>query len=139
MKKGDIENVTAKYNSGFTTLEEDRLLRDPKNSSSSLIHSWLAKVTQKKESIPEYLNDSLWIAFEQTKRRKQRVLYSRISIAASVVFCLALLLNYNKTSELSYAKKEALLNEVLSMYVSTKEMNHNIIYQDDLVIIYTNN
>jgi hypothetical protein len=139
MSKETIDKIKEKYEAGTSTLSEEKLLFTTSNETDPRIEAWSAFVSQKKKTAPLDLSTSIWNSIEKKKRKKHQ-LSIRVMLAAASVFLIAFLaLNQFSNKEISHKEKEALLAEALDMFSDSepKELAQNIIYEDDMVIIYT--
>lgn len=139
MKEDNIKELIRKYEAGKSTLEEEQLLFATTYASVPKHKALVAFVKAHKKTAPKDFNETLWTSFEKKKAKNQRFRIGLLSAAASVLLLITIAVNSFKPTELSYAEKQALLQEVLSMFPKTEQMQstQNIIYQDDLVIVYT--
>lgn len=139
MKEEKNENLIEKYKAGASTLHEEQFLFDNAEKSKSTIEAWATFVKRNKREAPENLNGTLWESFQNRKIRKRRIITGIISAAASVILIIALFIGNAGQEKLSYSEKEAFLNEALNMFagIEQTQTQQNIIYENDLIIIYT--
>jgi hypothetical protein len=142
MKKETIKSLTHKYKQGETSKEEENFLIENAKISDKSIHSWLAPLKSNKEQIESQKGKISWDSFENKIEKKRKFKFGLvIAAAASFALIATLSLGTPTENELSYAEKELLLNEALNMYKSKEVVlkSEQILYEDDMVIIYTNN
>lgn len=139
MKEKKIEKLIEKYEAGASTLHEEQFLFDNAENSHSMIEAWFTFVKHNKREAPENFNDTLWDSFQNRTIRKRRFKIGIMSAAASVILIIALFIGNPGQKKISYIEKEALLNQALNMFVSAEQVQaqYNIIYESDLIIIYT--
>ena len=139
MKEDTIKKLIEKYESGTSTLEEEQLLFEATNTSAPEFKALGAFVKAHQKTAPEGFNEILWASFEKKKLRNNRFIIKTLSAAASVLLLITFAISSLKSKELSYAEKQALLEEALNMFPETEQMQtvQNIIYEDDLMIVYT--
>lgn len=139
MKEDKIENLIEKYEAGASTLQEEQFLFDNAEKSKPEIEVWSTFVKQNKRKAPENFNDALWDSFQNRKIRKRRFVTGIMSAAASIILIIALFIGNPGQKKLSYSEKEAFLNQALDMFAGTEQIQtqHSIIYENDLIIIYT--
>lgn len=139
MNKEEFKKLTKKYEAGTSTLAEEQFLFNNTKDSDPAIETWSAFVKQKKKTAPADLNDSIWNAIQTKKIKKRRLAIRIMSAAASVLLFIFISINHVSTNKMSNDEKEALLNEALTMLAVSeqKETGQNIIYEDEMIIIYT--
>ena len=138
MKSSAKDDLMRKYLAGESTLEEEEKLFNPGDQRTG-IEAWSTYVNQNRKKTPAGLADSIWANIKARDRRKQRFLVGLYGIAASVALCIAVLVYKTDNKNTDYAEKEALLNEALSLLSKepNPDGNQRIIYEDDMVIIYS--
>ena len=134
MKEDNINRLIEKYKSGETSLEEEKILFEEEFTSDDSIKKWIEFAKKQKQSTPENFNDTLWESFQKKKQGRARMFATVISVAASIILLLILVINKSGQAKLDYAKKQALLEEARSMF---KESQSHIIYEDEFIQIYT--
>lgn len=139
MKKDSIKNIIEKYNTGNSTLEEEQFLFEATEISEPKFKALGAFVNAHKQTAPKGFNATQWEAFEKKTSKNRRFRIGMLAAAASIALLIMLTINNLKPKELSYAEKKALLDEVLSMFPETEQIQtaQDIVYEDDLVIVYT--
>lgn len=139
MNKEEIKKLTDKYKAGASTLGEEQFLFNSAENSDPAIEAWSAFVKQKKKAAPADLNNSIWEAIQTKKIKKRRLSIRIMSAAASVLLLFSISINHLSTNKMSIDEKEALLSEALNMLEISeqKEIEQNIIYEDEMIIIYT--
>ncbi len=138
MKEDTIKALIEKYEAGNSTLEEEQLLFETADPSASEFKALGEFVKTHKKTAPKNFNDTLWASFEKKTFRNNRFI-KILSAAASILLLITITINSLKPKELSYAEKQALLEEALNMFPETEQVQtlQNIIYEDDLVVVYT--
>ncbi|WP_455168739.1 hypothetical protein [Aegicerativicinus sediminis] len=134
MKEDNINRLIERYKSGETSLEEEKILFEEEFTSDDSIKKWIAFANKQKQSTPENFNDTLWESFQKKKQGRARMFATVISVAASIILLLTLVINKSGQAKLDYAEKQALLEEARSMF---KESQSHIIYEDEFIQIYT--
>tara|TARA_Y100001949_G_scaffold18032_1_gene12804 strand:- start:271 stop:606 length:336 start_codon:yes stop_codon:yes gene_type:complete len=99
---------------------------------------WSLYVEGHKQPIPPGISEKVWAGIRRRKQKRQRIM-----IAASVAASLALLITFfvPANQEQSDAEKRRLLQEALSMFPEEEKTPNevDIIYEDDMIIIYVGN
>ncbi|GAL88415.1 hypothetical protein JCM19538_2928 [Jejuia pallidilutea] len=128
-----------KYEAGNSTLEEEQILFETADASTPKLKALGAFKKAHKKAPPKGFNDTLWTSFEGKTSRKRRFSVVMLSAAASVVVLIMIAIYSLQPKTLSYAEKQALLDEALSMFPETEQIQRaqHILYEDDLVIVYT--
>jgi hypothetical protein len=139
MKEDEIERLIEKYKEGNSTLNEEQFLFDNAKNSKPSLEAWSTFVKNNKIETPKNFNDILWESFQNKKIRKSKRLLGIISVAASVILLISFFIANLEQKELNYSEKETLLNQVINMAASSglKEIQQSIIYENEMVIIYT--
>ena len=139
MKEGEVERLIKKYKEGNTTLNEEKFLFDNAQNSEPSFEVWATFVRNNKMEAPKNFNDTLWESFQNKRIRKRKIFVGIISAAATVILLISLSITNPQQKGLSYAEKEALLNQALSMVSNSEraEIPQNIIYENEMLIIYT--
>ena len=139
MKEDEIERLIEKYKEGNSTLNEEQFLFDHIKNSEPSLEAWSTFVKNNKKETPNNFNDTLWESFQNKKIGKRRRFVGVISAAASVILLISLYIASPKQKEVSYSKKEDLLNQALNMVSNSEpsEMQQSIIYENEMIIIYT--
>ncbi len=141
MTSSKPDELVEKYLAAATTLEEEETLFDGENQQPGLAE-WATYRKQKRKRAPSNLPDTIWSAIQRRRRNRRRILIG-VPAAASIAFIVvSLILSSGPLPQdegpITYDEKEALLKEALSMFPDEKPTTaeENIIYEDDLVIIY---
>lgn len=136
MNKEKSDDLIKKYLDADSTLEEEGRLF---NTEYSGVEAWSGYVKNKRKTAPANLQSTIWKSIQKRKRRKQRFLTGISAVAASITLLMIVFFNRPNDQEISYHQKEVLLNEALSMFPEEQNTTdkRNIIYEDDVVIIYT--
>jgi|SRR5680860_564689 len=139
MKEDKTERLIKKYKEGNSTLNEEQFLFDNAKNSEPSLEVWSTFVKNNKTETPENFNALLWESFQNKKIRKRKIFVGIMSAAASVILLISLFLANPKQEELNYSEKETLLNLALDMVSNPGlvEIEQNIIYENEMVIIYT--
>ena len=139
MEEDKIDDIIKKYEEGNSTLTEEQFLFDNSTNTESSLEKWSVFVKSNKVEIPKDFNNTLWDSFENKKNNKRKILIRTLSAAASIIILISIFIGYPKQKELDYAEKKALLNEAIQMASNsgTEEIEQNIIYENDIIIIYT--
>ena len=139
MKEEKIERLIEKYKEGNSTLNEEQFLFDHVKDSELSLEAWFTFVKNNKRVTPNNFNDTLWESFQNKKIGKRKRFVRIISAAASVILLISIYIAYPKQKELSYSEKEDLLNQALNLVSNSDltDIRQNIIYENDMVIIYT--
>lgn len=140
MNADKLKYLIERYESGVSTLEEERMLFDHFENSDSSLGAWATFVKQNKSDVPRDLSESLWQSFEGRKPRKSRLLIKLFSAAAAVLLAIVIFIGFPTNDKQSYSEKEALLNEARNMFTkndSPKYYKNEIIYETDEMIIYS--
>ena len=133
-----MEKLIDKYLKAESTLEEEKEYFDEESGKSNQ-DLWSSYVKKSRIEAPDNINDSVWEAIQSVRNGKNRLIYGLVAVAASVALILAFSINSAKQKNNNYEEKAALLTEALSMFQQNeqKEEQRNIIYEDELIIIYT--
>lgn len=139
MNKEEIKLLIEKYEAGDSTLSEEKFLFNSVENSDPATETWSTFAKHKQKTAPVDLNNSIWETIQNKKQKKRRLSIGIISAAASVLIFLFISINHFSSNKMSSSEKEVLLNEALEMLASTqqKETEKNIIYEDEMIIIYT--
>lgn len=139
MKEDEIEILIEKYKEGNSTLNEEQFLFDHIKNSEPSLEAWSTFVKNNKKETPNNFNDTLWESFQNKKIGKRKKFVRIISAAASIIVLISLYIFSPKQKELSYSEKEDLLNQALNMVSNSvpSEIQQSIIYENDMIIIYT--
>lgn len=139
MKEDEIKRLIEKYKEGNTTLNEEQFLFNHTKDSELSLEVWSNFIKNNKKETPTNFNATLWESFQNKKIGKRKRFVRIISAAASVILLISFYIASPKQKELSYSKKEDLLNQALNMVSNSElsETQQNIIYENEIVIIYT--
>jgi len=137
MKKQQSDELLKKYEAGLTSLSEEEQLREAAEDLEGADRTWFSFLKKNKATIPTDLD----VLLQQQMRKQQRSIRLRqfTTVAASLVLFFSawifLKMHQNQQEQI---RKEALLQEAISM-VSDSEENSakTVLYQDEYVIIYT--
>ena len=127
----NLDKLIEKYNAGETSLVEEAYLKE--NADDLELQAWFNYVNKSKVQAESNLKTDVWKAIDK-KRNRFRI--SVFSAAASFMLLVFFTVDYFKPQQQSLAEKEALLQEAKAMF-SDGLLTQNIIYEDELVIIYT--
>lgn len=136
------DNLIDKYLAAETTLEEEETLFDGKNQQPG-VAEWATYRNHKRNKAPSNLPDTIWSTIQKRRRNRQRMLIGLPAVAASIAFVVFVLI-YDEGDQqvaprrITYDEKEALLHEALSLFSEEQPTTskQNVIYEDDVVIIY---
>ncbi|QCX00775.1 hypothetical protein FGM00_11895 [Aggregatimonas sangjinii] len=139
MKSKKLEDIIKKYLAAESTLAEERTLFEHEENTPEL-EKWSTYVKHNKEVAPAHLRSTIAAAIQTRKRRKQRIFIGISGVAATIAIIMAVLMYPTKTT-MGYEEKQALLNEAFTMFPEEQQIagNKNIVYEDELVIVYTSN
>lgn len=134
----DIKKLEEKYKAGETTLEEEEALFQNGANADSELSAWYRYAKHSKKQAPPALEEGIW----NTIQRRIRSLKITVFAAAASILLLIVFSTHisPKEGQLTYQEKEAKLQEALALVadIETEPSVENIIYEDELVIIYTN-
>ncbi|WP_341224837.1 hypothetical protein [uncultured Arcticibacterium sp.] len=133
----DIEKLIEKYKAGETTLKEEQFLLENTSDVDTEMSAWFQYAKQKRKEPTPALKEKIWASISK-KRIPFRI--GMFAAAASILFLAVFFIHNARQEKLAYEKKEATLKEALAM-LSEPEIipsKKNIIYEDELVIIYNN-
>lgn len=136
MRKEDINKLIEKYNQGLTTPEEEKELLHHLDQDSPF-YQWLKILEKRKKNVPQNLNEKLWDTFDKNTQTTRKLPLQMISVAASIVLLVGVVLLNKQEKSLSYQEKKALLDEARSLLVEEDKNEKEILYDDDLIVIYT--
>ncbi|PQB03160.1 hypothetical protein BST83_17745 [Polaribacter filamentus] len=141
MKEETIKNLIEKYKKGETSLSEEKELFNSVNETRSEIANLSQFIKNNQIKTPENLNEELWESFDEKSVKNNKFRIGIYSAAASILLIFSLYFWNFEPNKMTYNEKLALLNEAKSMFAdeSLKEINHTIILETDLVIVYTSN
>jgi 23S rRNA-/tRNA-specific pseudouridylate synthase len=139
MKDKSLQNIIEKYENGDSSINEEKILHNHIDESDQSLKSWSRFIKNHKTEVPEKFNERLWEKFESKTKSTRKLFIGAISIAASILLVLALYINNHKSQhELSYEEKVALLNQAREMLYHEDDIaQQDIIYEDDIIIIFT--
>lgn len=137
MNKGRIEDLIDKYEQGESTLAEEQIIFDNADSLADKSQAWFKFIQLNKKKAPKGLQDSIWESIHRKRIIGNRLRVGMLSAAATILLLLSIMTKPFGNIQ-SYKKKEALLNEALSMFEDKSTKPELIsIYEDDMIIIYT--
>ncbi len=139
MKENEFERLVEKYKEGKSTLKEENALFNNTKNAKPAFEAWSNFVKNNKTEAPKDFNDTLWRSFQNKKTRKRRGFIRIMFAAASVVLLISFFVSNQGQDEQSYSEKERLLNQALGMFNSSeqKEIQRNIFYENEMIIVYT--
>ena len=138
MNREKFEALLKKYEAGESDLAEEQLLVEHARDANSGLQAWSEFLKQNKKPAPAHLRDTIWSAIQRTRRKKRRRTIGILSVAASVLLVISVLIRIPGERELTDEEKAALLKEVNAMFVNEKNVpEKDILYEDELIIIYT--
>ncbi|AWV97286.1 hypothetical protein [Arcticibacterium luteifluviistationis] len=132
----DINKLLEKYMAGETTLEEEKFLLDNASNPEQDMAAWFKYAKHKKRQPTPNLGEKIWATIS---KKTLRFKIGMFAAAASILLLAFFSLQNLKQEKLAYKEKEATLKEALAMLSvpKIKPAAASIIYEDDLVIIYT--
>ncbi len=140
MNKAKIEKLTEKYEAGASTLSEEKFLLDNAENLKTTIRPWFKFIKLNKKEAPLNFNESLWESIQTRRIKKRRFTIGIMSMAASIIILVSVFTYNDGYKKLSYQEKKALLSEALDMFEDPPPrlpLVQNIIYEDDIIIVYT--
>jgi len=142
MKENNLNKLIEKYHDGNISLEEEaelnNLLKNSDNEEEK--EDWLSFARQNKIETPVDFNTKMWETFEKKQHFKSNKTRFRVlSAVATIALLIAIGFALPKTNELSYSEKENLLLEAQAMFKETSENEATILFEDETIIVYTNN
>lgn len=136
MREEPINQLLKKYKLGETSLKEEEILFDNAEKLDLQFSELSRFIKKSKKEIPDNFNSKLWNSFKKEQKKKSRFKIGVFSgIAAS--FLLIIVLYNNHLIKSDYQQKEALLNEVKSMFETKEETRYKLIVENDLIAVYT--
>lgn len=140
MKEERIKELINKYKAGTTSTEDEVELQHNYEKLEPTHKHIFRFIQQQKTKAPQHFNEEQWQIFERKQKGLKAKRYAWISVAASIVLVVSLFLMKPNKDKMDLAQKQALLEEALLMIESSTEDNkQTILYEDELVIIYTSN
>ncbi len=137
MNKRKFEDLIEKYEQGESTLHEEQIIFDNAESIANESQAWFKFIQLNKKKVPEGLQDSIWESIHKKRIVNHRLRVGMLSAAASILLLLSITIYKPFGNIQSYKKKEALLNEALSMFENKKTKPElKSVYEDDMIIIY---
>lgn len=141
MNQEELNRLLKLYEQGLTSAEEESVLLKTLGDSKDKKHLWFKFLKNYKKSIPTNLENQIWSNIQRKEKKKPKMMLRVLALAASITLVLTILWIPNplKSREMSDAEKAAVLKEALTMISSAEERitEQEIIYEDDLLIIYT--
>lgn len=135
MNKERFEELIEKYEQGESTLLEEKIISSNTENANNNFRAWFKFVQHNKKNVPEDLQDSIWESIQKKRTVTRRLRFGVMSAAASILLIISVAVFSPFDNIQSYKKKEALLNEALSMFEENK-MEVRPVYEDDMIIIY---
>jgi len=139
MKEERIKEMISNYKSGKASIEEERYLQQHAEHLEQHENGLFTYIRDRKISAPSDFNAKQWEIFERKQNQRKINRYSVLAVAASILVLVGFFLTTPSTNGMDLAEKQALLIEALQMTESTQEPTKTILYEDELVIIYTSN
>lgn len=135
MQSKERDKLIEKYLEGKSNLKEEQEIFNAESTNSEL-DPWLNFAKKSRSKAPKNLNHSVWEAIQNKRKTSRRIIYGLVATAASLALIISLSVNSSKQS---YEEKEALLKEALAMFEDNEPQQEelNIIYEDELIVIYT--
>jgi hypothetical protein len=120
-----------KYLKAETSLEEEKVLFENNGALDEGVAAWVKYVQKSRKTSPKGLKERLWSSISN---RTKVVRFGTFAAAASILMVFAFYFISNSSGdEMSLAEKKAKLEEVYAML----DEPQNIIYEDELIILYT--
>jgi len=141
MNREQVDELLDKYEEGRASQEEMDLLREQFKGSRNGPGAWFNYLSIQKRKAPENLNTEVWSAIQSHEKKKNRKITWFISAAASIAILITFIFispSLRNQKEMSYEEKAAKLEEALSLFSEhKKQANREIIYEDEIIVIYT--
>ncbi|WP_422106538.1 hypothetical protein [Winogradskyella sp.] len=138
MKKEHIKDIFDRYKNGQTSLEEEEFLLKNSCDLDFPLSDWIIHEKQNKTKATEDFNDQLWASFNKKIKPKNSLAKRTLIAAAAVVLFFAVYKINQQEQTQSLWEKEALLIQAKSMFSeSEQKTNQEIVFEDDLITIYT--
>jgi hypothetical protein len=139
MKKEHIKELFEKYKKGETSLEEEKFLLENSSELNFPLANWI-NMERENKNVPENLNEKLWASFEKRTPSKNKIMLRVLVAAASIVLLFSLYPKNYQDDTQSLIEKQALLMEAKSMFTEIEQnTNQEIIFENDLIVLYTKN
>ncbi|MEM6804003.1 MAG: hypothetical protein AAF696_21540, partial [Bacteroidota bacterium] len=90
-----------------------------------------------KKAAPASLQNAAWAHIQKNERNKSRSLVLGVLAAASVAVFMISSSDFFLSQEMNHQEKEALLEEALSLFPAETPIEEDIIYEDEMLMIYT--
>ena len=140
MKEEHINHLISKYKAGETSKQEELYLQHHSENLEHEQKDMFKYIHEHKTHAPSNFNEDQWKIFQLRQKQRKINRYSIISVAASLIVVVTLFLMKPAGKEMDITEKQAKLNEALQLIDNTQQVNENdILYEDELVIIYTSN
>ncbi|HEC44414.1 MAG TPA: hypothetical protein ENI20_16455 [Bacteroides sp.] len=140
MNKEKLIALLEKYEQGLCSEEEEDFLINHADFSDESDGAWFNYLKHQERRAPGDLDQRIWDSINSLERGKYRLI-KRISLAAASVALLISILFKTipwQQRAMSYEEKAAVLEEALSMLEEGRqEPERKVIYEDNLIIIYT--
>ncbi len=127
----DLDKLIEKYKAAETSLEEEAYLKE--NAKDLESQTWFDYLKKSKIQVDSKLKDDIWQTIYKRRNNNRLKIFSA---AAAIAFIVLFSISYFKPREQSFEEKVALLQEAKAMF-SNELPPYNVIYEDELVIIYT--
>jgi len=138
MKEEPINQLIHKYKAGETSKQEELYLQDNSEKLTDEDKGIFRYIHEHKTRAPLHFNEDQWKLFQIRRKQRKIKRYSIISVAASLIIVVTLFLMKPAGNEMDIAEKQAKLKEALQLLDHAQKTNeNNILYEDELVIIYT--
>lgn len=129
-----IEEIIKKYMAGESSMEEEKELLESREKLDPALKAWSQYVQNSKKQAPEGLVDTISVTASNRGRViKMAVFAAAASILLLLGFYLGGSLQKQENKEMSLSEKQEKLAEAYAMF----DDSENIIYEDDLIILYT--
>ena len=141
MNQEETNKLFELYEQGLTSSKQEADLLETFGDSKNDNHLWFKFLKNHKKNSPENLESHIWSTIQSIEKKKSKFILRVASIAASItlIFSIIFIANPKKPIEMSYEEKAAVLKEALAMFPSIEEpeTSQEILYEDDLIIIYS--
>lgn len=129
-----IEEIIKKYMAGESSLEEEKELLESIDKLDPALKAWRQYVQKSRKQAPEGLLDTITV---KASKRGRIIKMAVFAAAASIILLLGFYfggsLQKQEEREMSLSEKQEKLAEAYAMF----DNSENIIYEDELIILYT--
>ena len=136
MKDKDNQELLNKYLEGNTSQEEEKALLAADGINEPIEH-WFTYVKNKQVKTPHDLKGRISIEINNKEHKKKQRWFMLSGIAASLLLLIFSLGSYYEYKN-EVKQNKILLDEVISMF-ETNNTNTQILFEDENIVIYTEN